>query len=42
MAAWVRIPALACDNVDSDLELVGGVFAWYSGFLNYLQLASHE
>ena len=34
-------PAWACEEVTSDLELGGG-FAGYSGFLHYLELASHE
>ena len=38
---WVRIPASACEKVASDLGL-GSVFAGYSGFLHYLQPASHE
>ena len=37
--AWVRIPVRACEKVGSDLGLGGGL---YSGFLHYLQLASHE
>ena len=39
--AWVRIPAWACEKVDSDLELGGG-FRRVLRFLHYLQLASHE
>ena len=34
--------AWACEKVASDLRLGGGFFAGYSGFLHYLQLASHE
>ena len=40
--AWVRIPAWACEKVASDLRSGGGFFDGYSGFLHYLQLASHE
>ena len=36
-----KVSAWACEKVASDLWL-GGVFAGYSGFLHYLQLASHE
>ena len=39
--AWVRIPAWACKKVARYLGL-GGVFTGYSGFLHYIQLASHE
>ena len=39
--AWDRIPAWACEKVASDLELGGG-FAEYSDFPNYIQLTSHE
>ena len=41
IAVWARIPAVACDQVASDLVLGGG-FTGYSGFLHYLQLASEE
>ena len=37
----LRIPAWECEKVPSDLGYAV-VFAGYSGFLHYLQLASHE